>query len=61
MSRHASQRKSLNFYPTALFGEAVFAITHCSTFASPHKPTLKPKACKRAAILPTLLLLLISL
>jgi len=23
---------------------------HCSTFASPHEPTLKPKACKRAAI-----------
>jgi len=26
---------------------------HCSTFASPHEPTLKPKACKRAAILLT--------
>jgi len=25
---------------------------HCSTFPSPHKPTPKPKACKRAAILP---------
>jgi hypothetical protein len=24
---------------------------HCSTFASPHEPTLKPMACKRAAIL----------
>jgi len=24
---------------------------YCSTFASPHKPTLKPKACKRAAII----------
>jgi len=23
---------------------------HCSTFPSPHEPTLCPKACKRAAI-----------
>ena len=27
--------------------------TVVSTFASPHKPTLKPKACKRAYDLPT--------
>ena len=26
---------------------------HCSTFANPHEPTLKPKVCKRAAILLT--------
>jgi len=26
---------------------------HYSTFASPHELMLKPKACKRAAILPT--------
>ena len=27
--------------------------TVVSTFASPHKPTLKPKACKRASASPT--------
>ena len=27
--------------------------TVVSTFASPHKPTLKPKACKRASDSPT--------
>ena len=48
--RHSSRPKSLNFYPTALFAKGVLAIPHCSTFASPHKPPLKPKACKRAAI-----------
>jgi len=26
--------------------------TVVSTFASPHKPTLKPKACKRASAFP---------
>jgi hypothetical protein len=50
MSRHASQPECLNFYPTALFAIGVLAISHCSTFASPHEPTPKPKACKRAAI-----------
>ena len=51
--RHSSQPKSLNFYPTALFAEGVLAITHCSTFASPHEPTLKPKACKSASAFTT--------
>jgi hypothetical protein len=32
----------------------VLAIPHCSTFASPHKPPLKPKDFKRAAIYPAL-------
>jgi len=27
--------------------------TVVSTFASPHEPTLKPKACKRASAFPT--------
>jgi len=28
--------------------------TVASTFASPHEPTLKPKACKRASAFPAL-------
>lgn len=36
----------------ALGNGKLTATAHCSTFASPHEPTLKSKACKRAAILP---------
>ena len=40
-------------HPLLPFGTVWETHPHCSTFASPHKPTHNPKAFKRAAILPT--------
>jgi hypothetical protein len=59
MSRHMSQRKSLNFYPTALFAEGVLAIPHCSTFACCRLRRLGFAHHKqKSAILPTRIIML---
>jgi hypothetical protein len=57
MSRHTSHRKSLNFYPTALFAFGVFAITHCThllvaAFGGWASPTTSKKvqSCQRTIL-----------
>ena len=46
MNQHSSQRKSLNFYPTAFFAEGVLAITHC-THCQATRAITDTKACQK--------------
>jgi hypothetical protein len=52
MSKHASLRKSLNFYPT-LFRRWRFGNHTLQHICKPARAYTQTKACKRAAILPT--------